>query len=71
MAPVDGAAEGALALRQVPTRAGQDGQPMIEARENLVGREDVDPCRSELDRERQAIEPPADGGDGRGVLVVE
>ena len=33
------------------------------------GDEQLDPGRGELDRERHAVEPGADRGDGRGVLV--
>ena len=42
---------------------------MLEALEDRVRREQLDPGGGELDRERHAVEPGGDPGDGRGVLV--
>ena len=42
---------------------------MVHPREDLVRREDVDAGRGQLEGEGQAVEPPADGRDGRRIGV--
>ena len=55
-------------------RAGRASRPRGRRAGARAGRgsrraEELDPGRGELDRERHAVEPGADRGDGRGVLV--
>ena len=69
VAPGDRAAQRLLARRQVARPGGQDVELMLEPVEDRVGREELDACRGELDRERHAVEPGGDPGDGRRVLV--
>ena len=66
-APVDRRAHRAVPLGQVAGRGGQQRQALPEALGDARGREQADPRRRELDRERQALEAPADVGDIGGV----
>jgi hypothetical protein len=52
VAPVDRPAHRPLALRHVAIGGGQQGEPPLEAREQLRGREERDAAGRELDRER-------------------
>ena len=63
----------ALAQRLLPRRsvartAGQERQPFLEPRQQRRRREDPYPCRRQLDRQRQPVQPPADLRHRRGVL---
>ena len=69
VAPLDRRAQRLLA--RVDTAAGLEQiQPLREPLDELRGREDSDPRRRQLERERDAIEPAADVDDGRcGVSI--
>ena len=69
VAPGDRAAQRLLTLGQVARPGRQDVELVIEPDEDRVGAEQLDPGRGQLDRERHAVEPCADRGDGRRVLV--
>ena len=71
MAPVDGAAQGPLALGQIATDARQDGQALLEANEDGRRREHLDAGRGQLDRQGEAVEPRADRRDGCGVGCLQ
>ena len=67
-----------IVLRSVRCRAGrsrppplQHVEPFVEPPPQLVDREQRDARGGELDRERQPVEPAADGGDVGRVLVGE
>ncbi len=69
VAPGDRSAQRLLTLGQVACPGRQDVQLVIEPDEDRVGAEQLDPGGGQLDRERHAVEPCADRGDGRRVLV--
>ena len=69
VAPGDRAAERLLSLRQVPRPARQRGEVVVEARVDLVRRQQLDPGRRELDRQRHPVEARGDPGDRRRVRV--
>ena len=69
VAPGDGATERLLARRQVARAGGQDVELVLQAGEDRVGRQELDPGRGKLDRQGHPVEPRADRGDGRGVVV--
>ena len=69
VAPGDRAAQRLLALGQVARSRRQDAELVLEAAQDRVGRQELDPGRRQLDRERHPVEPGADRGDGRGVVV--
>ena len=69
VAPGDRVAQRPLALVGVLRAAGQQGQPLVEPAQERLRRERPHARRRQLDRERQAVEPPADRGDRIGVLV--
>ena len=69
VAPGDGAAQRLLALGQVARAGRQDAELVLESLEDRVGLKQLDAGRRELDRQRHPVEPGADPGDGRGVLV--
>ena len=72
-APVDQGVERLLARDGRPATAGEESEPVAEARRDLVGRHGRHAGGGELDRERDAVEAAADLGDrrrrsiGRGV----
>ena len=68
VAPVDGVAQRLLADGQVAAAAGEQIETALEARPDLRRREDPDPRRRQLDRQRQAVETGADLGDRRRIL---
>ena len=69
VAPGDRAAQRLLALGQVARSRGQHAELLLEAAQDRVGRQELRPGRRQLDRERHPVEPGADRGDGRGVVV--
>ena len=69
VAPGDRAAQRLLAGRQVARPGRQDVELLVEAGQDRLRRQDLDPGRGQLDGQRHAVEPGADGGDGRRVLV--
>jgi hypothetical protein len=50
---------------------GEHREPPIEPFEQCAGSEELDPGSSQLDRERQAVEAPADLGDHCAVAVLK
>ena len=62
VAPGDRRAQRPLPLRRRPRSAGEQGQPLLEPFEQDRRRERLDAGGRELDRERQAVEAPADLG---------
>ena len=68
VAPGDRSAKGLLPLRDV-ARPTPQVELMLEALEDRIRLEELDPCSGQLDRERHAVEPGTDAGDGRGVVV--
>ena len=68
MAPVQRRPQGLLPGGQVTRPAGEEGQAALQPGEQLVGREQLDARRRELEREGQPVQPPADRGHGRGAL---
>ena len=69
VAPGDRAAQRLLAFGQVARAGRQDIELVIEPDQDRVGAEELDPGRGQLDRERHPVEPGADRGHGRRVLV--
>ena len=66
----------AIAPRSVRWRSGRSRAVEVsrpscpsEPCQDLLGREELHPRRGQLDRERHPVEPGADAGDGRRVLV--
>ena len=49
----------------------QQGQALIEKRRSLLQSVSPNPSSGELNRERHAVEPPADADHDRGFRVVE
>ncbi len=71
MAPGDGVAHRPQPDRQVERAAGQEGEAVLQAGQAPPGREDADPGRGQLDRQRQPVEPDADLRDRGRVLGRE
>ena len=69
VAPVDRRAERPLTRQGRAAPAGQDPEAVLEAGEEVVESEDVDPGGRELDRQRDAIEPATDTRDHLGVVI--
>ena len=68
-APVERRAQRLLPLGPVACAAAEELEPLPEAREQRLRRQQLDPGRGELDRERQPVEPDAELRDRRRVLV--
>ena len=62
VAPVDRPAQRPLPLRQVPPAARAEVEPVAQALRHRGRREQADPRRRELDRQRQAVEAAHDLG---------
>ena len=69
--PLQGGAQGALARRSGPVAGRQQPEPVAQPGADLLRRQDPDPGRGQLDRQRQAVERPADRGDGGRVLRTD
>ncbi len=69
VAPLDRGAQRPLALVQILRAAGEEVQPLVEAAQERGRWKRAHAGRGELDRERQALEPDADLGDGGRVLA--
>ena len=69
IAPVHRGPQGLLSLGQVARPAAQQCQPVLESIAEHLRGEQPHVRRGELDRQGQPIEPSADLGHGRGVLV--
>ena len=60
-----------LPLRKVDGAFHLEGEPVVERCQELRRGEKHEPSGDELDRERQAVEPPADRLHGEERLVAE
>ena len=67
--PLDRAPQGLVALGRAAATAGQQLEALVEAGGDVGRRHDRHPRRRQLDRERDAVEPAADLGDGLGVAT--
>ena len=67
-APLDRAAERPLAFGEIPGGRGKNVQPLPQLRQHRLRREDLYASGRELDRERKAVQPVDDLGDGCGVV---
>ncbi len=71
VAPFDRGPHRLLAERQVAGAAAEHRQPALEPPEERLRREQVEAGRRQLDRQREAVEAPADLRHGGGVVVGE
>ena len=71
VAPVDDGLQGLLARQRRARAAGQQPEPVVQAGEDLVGRERTRAGGRQLDRQRQAVEAGADLADRPGEVVGE
>jgi hypothetical protein len=69
VAPGDRPAQRLLALREVARSGRQQREMVLEAGEDLVGRQQLDAGGGELDRKRHAVQARCDACDGGGVRV--
>ena len=69
VAPIDQRAHRLLARQRGAAAAGQHAKTLVEFLRQLSGRENLYPRRRQLDRQRDAVEPPADLRDDRRALV--
>ena len=69
MAPVDQRAQRLLARKRVAAAAGEHAEALVEPLAQLLQAEHLDARRRQLDRERNAVQAPADVGDDRRVFV--
>ena len=58
-APVDGHAERLMTWERGAASSGEQREPVAQAVEDLLDAQDARPDRGKLDRQRQAVEPPA------------
>ena len=71
-APVDHRAQGALPVGCAARPAGEQREAVVEPGQQLVHAERAHPPCGELQRERKAVEPPADRRDrGRGGRIED
>src|ERR1035437_1442230 len=59
VAPVQRRAQGLVAARRRPGAADEHGEDVVETLRQLADGKDPEPCRGQLDSQRQAVEPPA------------
>jgi hypothetical protein len=71
VAPLDRRAQGLLPRQRCPAAARQQPQPVVQPRRHLLGRQRRHPRRRQLDRQRDAVQPPADLRHRRRVLGGE
>ncbi len=73
--PLDGAPQRLVAFRSAAPAAGEQVEALVEtlveARGDVGRRHQCDPRRRELERERDAVEAPADLADLRGVRRID
>ena len=70
MAPVEGGTKRLLPLGCVAPAAGQELEPVAEPLQQRRRGQELRPRGCQLDRERQPVEPPAQLGDCRRVLLA-
>ena len=72
VAPVDRARSVCWRGRRRPPAAGQQPEAVVQpAARDLLDRSAVTPRRRQLDGQRDAVQPPADAGHRRGVLLAK
>jgi hypothetical protein len=71
MTPVDRAAQGLLAQRQILGSAGEELQAAFESRLHRGWREQLDARGSQFNGQRQPVEPATDGGYRQRIFVSE
>ena len=71
VAPVERSLQSLLPRRRGAAACTQQPEAVVEAVGEGVGRKCVDPGGSQLERERQSVEPMADAGNRRPVPLVE
>ena len=64
VAPIDRGAQGLLARQGGAAAAGQQAKGIVQPRGDLLDAEHLHAAGGQLDRERNAVEPAADLGDG-------
>ena len=67
VAPLHRRSQRAVARQRRAAPRGEQAEGVVEAVRDLLGRQHAHARRGELDRERDAVEPPADLGHGRRV----
>ena len=70
-APVESGLQGPVTGERHPAAAGEQPEPIVERAGDLLGRQGLDPCRGELDREWNPVQSPADLDDRVRVLRGE
>ena len=70
VAPVERGPERLLARQRGPVAAGEQREAVVEAGRDAECAERRHPCGGELDGERDAVQAPADGRDGRRHAVI-
>src|SRR4030081_281316 len=71
VAPVDCQAEGLMTRERCAASSGEQSEAVAQTVEDLLWAEGAGPDRSKLDCERQPVEAPAEGDDGRPVRGAE
>ena len=71
IAPVDGGAQRLLAGRQAAQTGVKKFQVVLQPGKHRLGRENVDACGRQFDRQRQAIQASAQLSHGRSVLISD
>ena len=69
VAPVDSVSKRPVPLRDVARSAGEQFETLVQTPEDRLGRQQLDQRRRELDREWEAVKPPADLRDRRCILL--
>jgi hypothetical protein len=70
-APVDRAPHRVLPVRHVPRTRGEEVEALIETSKKCAGRHHANARRRKFERQRQAIEAPADLRDRAGIVIAE
>jgi len=71
VAPVHGGPERLLPLERRGASGGEKAEPVLETSQDLGHGQDLHACGGQLDRERDAVQAPADLRHRPGVLVRE
>ena len=69
VAPVEGRFQRRCRPIGVRSRPREQSKAIVEPGVDLLDRQDLQPRRRQLDRQRDAVEPPADLGHGAGVVA--
>jgi hypothetical protein len=71
IAPVDGRAQRLLARDGRPAATGEQAELVVEARRDALDRQHLDPRGGQLDRQRDAVQAPADLDQRGGVVRLD